>query len=166
LAKDEFVDNGNWPRQIYVREARRMVGDYVMTQHNCQGKRAAPDPVGLAAYGMDSHHVQRYVDENGHARNEGDVEVGGFAPYPISFRSIVPKRSECRNLLVPVCVSATHIAFGSIRMEPVFMVLGHSAATAAVQAIDEGADVQKIDYGALRKRLLAEGQVLEWTAPQ
>ena len=166
LAKDEFVDNGNWPRQIYVREARRMVSDYVMTQHNCQDKSAAPDPVGLAAYGMDSHHVQRYVDENGRARNEGDVEVGGFAPYPISFRSIVPKCSERRNLLVPVCVSATHIAFGSIRMEPVFMVLGHSAATAAVQAIEEGAEVQKIDYGTLRKRLLAEGQVLEWTAPQ
>lgn len=165
LAKDEFVDNGHWPHQLYVREARRMVGDYVMTQHDCQGERAASDPVGLAAYGMDSHHTQRYVDASGHVRNEGDVEVGGFSPYPISYRSMVPKASECTNLVAPVCVSASHIAYGSIRMEPVFMVLGQSAATAAVHAIDEETDVQSIDYPRLRDRLLADGQVLAWTAP-
>jgi len=163
LAKDEFVDNDNWPHQLYVREARRMVSDYVMTEHNCRGNRAAPDPVGLGAYGMDSHHTQRYVDAEGHVRNEGDVEVGGFSPYPVSYRSIVPKASECTNLLVPVCVSASHIAYGSIRMEPVFMVLGQSAATAAVHAVESDADVQAVDYARLRKRLLADRQVLEWT---
>ncbi len=166
LAKDEFQATGNWPHQLYVREARRMVSGYVMTEQNCRGTRAAEDPVGLGAYGMDSHHVQRYVDPSGHARNEGDVQVGGFSPYPISFRSIVPKRAECGNLLVPVCLSATHISYGSIRMEPVFMVLGQSAATAAVQAIHDKADVQAIDYARLRARLLADKQVLEWTGPR
>ncbi|MFH1269204.1 MAG: FAD-dependent oxidoreductase, partial [Planctomycetota bacterium] len=166
LPKDEFIDNGHWPHQLYVREARRMVGDYVMTQHDCQGDRVAPDPIGLGAYGMDSHHTQRYVDDQGHVRNEGDVEVGGFSPYPVSYRSIVPKASECTNLVVPVCVSASHIAYGSIRMEPVFMVLGQSAATAAVHAIDENVAVQSIDSSRLRERLLADGQVLVWTGPQ
>jgi hypothetical protein len=164
LAKDEFTGNDNWPRQLYVREARRMVSDYVMTQHNCQGRQVAEDPVGLAAYTMDSHNVQRYVDENGHVRNEGDVQVGGFPPYPISYRSTVAKRSECTNLLVPVCLSASHIAFGSIRMEPVFMVLGESAATAAVQALDEDVDVQSLDYARLSERLRADGQILSWQA--
>ncbi len=162
LAKDEFTDNDNWPRQLYVREARRMVSDYVMTQHNCQGRQIAEDPVGLAAYTMDSHNVQRYVDADGHVRNEGDVQVGGFPPYPISYRSIVPKRSECTNLLVPVCLSASHIAFGSIRMEPVFMVLGESAATAAVQSLDADVDLQALDYARLSERLQADGQILNW----
>lgn len=162
LAKDEFVDRGGWPHQLYVREARRMVSDYVMTERNCRGKRVADDPVGLAAYMMDSHHVQRYVDAQGHARNEGDVEVGGFPPYPISFRSIVPKASECDNLLVPACLSASHIAYGSIRMEPVFMVLGQSAATVACQAIDNNCGVREIDYAKLRERLLADKQILTW----
>jgi hypothetical protein len=166
LAKDEFVDNGNWPHQIYVREARRMVSDYVMTEHNCRGQRTVPDPVGLAAYTMDSHNTQRYVDENGYALNEGDVQVGGFEPYPISYRSIVPRESECSNLLVPVCLSASHISFGSIRMEPVFMVLGQSASSAACMAIDEGISVQKVDYGKLRERLLKDGQILEWKGAQ
>jgi len=166
LAKDEFTDNDNWPHQLYVREARRMVSDYVMTELDCTGKRVAPDPVGLGAYGMDSHHTQRYVDANGHARNEGDVQVGGFSPYPISYRSIVPKASECTNLLVPVCLSATHISYGSIRMEPVFMILGQSSATAAVEAIQADCDVQKIDYAGLRKRLLDDKQVLRWTGPR
>jgi hypothetical protein len=165
LAKDEFGDAGNWPHQLYVREARRMIGVYVMTEHNCRGQCVAEDPVGLGAYGMDSHNTQRYVDESGHARNEGDVQVGGFSPYPVSYRAIVPRRSECSNLLVPVCLSATHIAYGSIRMEPVFMVLGQSAATAAVQAIDAGGDVQAIDYPRLQERLLADKQVLAWTGP-
>ena len=162
LAKDEFVDNDNWPYQLYIREARRMVSDYVMTEKNCLGQHIAPDPVGLAAYGMDSHNTQRYVDPNGHARNEGDVQVGGFSPYPISYRSIIPKADECSNLLVPVCLSASHIAFGSIRMEPVFMVLGQSAATAACLAIDEGVSVPQLDYEKLHKRLLSDRQILEW----
>ncbi len=142
-----------------------MVAEYVMTQHNCEGRRVAEDPVGLAAYTMDSHNVQRYVDAGGHARNEGDVQVGGFPPYPISYRSIVPRRSECTNLLVPVCLSASHIAYGSIRMEPVFMVLGQSAAPAAVQAIEQGVAMGERDYPRLRQRLLADGQVLDWTRP-
>ncbi len=163
LAADEFTDNGNWPHQLYVREARRMVSDYVMTEHDCKHERAAADPVGLGAYGMDSHNTQRYVDENGHARNEGDVQVPVAGPYPVSYRSIVPKQGECANLLVPVCLSATHIAYGSIRMEPVFMILGQSAATAAVMAIDDDVAVQEVDYARLRERLLADGQVLAWS---
>jgi hypothetical protein len=162
LPKDEFVETGGWPHQLYVREARRMIGEYVMTQVDCQGKRLAPHPIGLGAYTMDSHHVQRYVDENGHARNEGDVEVGGFEPYPIAYGSIVPKADECTNLLVPVCLSASHIAFGSIRMEPVFMVLGQSAATAAALAINADSTVQEVDMDALRERLLADKQILAW----
>lgn len=164
LAKDEFKGTGGWPHQMYVREARRMISDYVMTQHDCQGRKKCEDPVGLGAYNMDSHHTQRYVDENGHARNEGDVQVG-VSPYPIAYRSIVPKENECSNLLVPVCLSASHISYGSIRMEPVFMVLGQSAATAACQSIDADVSVQKIDYAKLRERLLADKQVLEWTGP-
>lgn len=160
LPKDEFIDNNHWPHQLYIREARRMVGKHVMTQLNCQGKDKINDSVGMGAYTMDSHHTQRYVDASGHVRNEGDVEVGGFGPYPISYGAIVPKEGECSNLLVPVCLSATHMAFGSIRMEPVFMVLGQSAATAAAQAIDDEETVQKIDYAKLRKRLLADKQIL------
>lgn len=160
LPKDEFKDNGHWSHQLYIREARRMVGAYVMTQLNCQGKTPIDDSIGMGAYTMDSHHTQRYVDESGHARNEGDVEIGEFGPYPIAYGSIVPRRGECVNLLVPVCLSATHMAFGSIRMEPVFMVLGQSAATAAAQAIDANVAVQDIDYEKLRKQLLADKQVL------
>jgi hypothetical protein len=164
LCKDEFTDNGGWPHQMYVREARRMISDYVMTQHDCQGRRKCEDPVGLGAYNMDSHHVQRHIDANGHVRNEGDVQVG-VSPYPISYRSIVPSEKQCNNLLVPVCLSSSHIAFGSIRMEPVFMVLGQSAATAACFAIDDQVTVQKVDYKKLSERLLADKQVLVWTGP-
>lgn len=166
LARDEFLDHGGWPHQIYVREARRMLGEVVMTEHHCRWEETASDAVGLAAYGMDSHHTQRYVDAQGHARNEGDVQVHVAGPYPISYRALVPKATECTNLLVPVCLSATHIAYGSIRMEPVFMILGQSAATAAVQALDRQQDVQAIDYAALRQQLLAHGQVLSWTGPK
>jgi hypothetical protein len=165
LAKDEFIDTHHWPHQLYVREARRMIGEYVMTEHNCRGKQKVDDSVGLAAYTMDSHNVQRYV-KDGYAMNEGNVEVGGFSPYAITYRSIIPKQAECGNLFVPVCLSASHIAYGSIRMEPVFMVLGQSAATAAAQAIDAKCDVQKVDYAKLRERLLADQQVLEWTGPK
>lgn len=165
LAKDEFIDTHHWPNQLYVREARRMIGKYVMTEHNCRGAVTVDDPVGLAAYTMDSHNVQRYV-KDGYAMNEGNVEVGGFSPYGISYGSIIPKQEECGNLLVPVCLSASHIAYGSIRMEPVFMVLGQSAATAAAFAIDAGVDVQQVDYAKLRERLLADSQILEWTGPK
>jgi hypothetical protein len=139
-----------------------MVGAHVMTQHNSQGRETAKDSIGLAAYTMDSHHVQRYV-KDGQAINEGDVQVGGFPPYPIAYRAITPRENECENLLVPVCLSASHIAYGSIRMEPVFMILGQSAATAACLAIDEHVPVQHLDYQKLRVRLRREGQILEWT---
>jgi hypothetical protein len=150
--KDEYVDNGNWSHQAYIREARRMVGEYVMTQHNCEGAETVSDGVGMAAYTMDSHNIQRLV-VNGMVKNEGDVQVGGFPPYPISYRSIIPKGADCKNLYVPVCLSATHIAYGSIRMEPVFMVLAQSAATAAVQAIDKKLDVQEVDVSLVQKTL-------------
>jgi len=162
LTLDEFTDNDNWPRELYIREARRMVSDYVMTQHNCQGREVAQDAAGLAAYTMDSHNVQRYIDSAGYVRNEGDVQVGGFDPYPISYRSIVPGQDECTNLFVPFCLSATHIAFGSIRMEPVFMVLGETSSIAASIALNHAMDVQAVDYDELRQALLDAGQILEW----
>ncbi len=165
LAADEFVDNDNWPTQLYVREARRMVGPYVMTEHNCRGKEVVPDSIGLAAYTMDSHNCQRYVTPDGHVQNEGDVQVGGFPPYPISYRSIVPQREQCSNLLVPVAMSSSHIAYGSIRMEPVFMILGQSAATAAALAIDAKVAVQELNYQQLEKRLQADGQELKTGDP-
>jgi len=161
--RDEFPDGQGWSHQLYVREARRMVSDYVMTQHHCQGREVVEDSVGMAAYGMDSHNVQRYVDANGHARNEGDVQVGVSAPYPVAYRAIVPRAAECTNLLVPVCLSASHIAYGSIRMEPVFMVLGQSAATAACQSIDSRVPVQQVDITALQTRLRSDKQVLSTT---
>jgi len=160
LCRDEFETTGHWPHQLYVREARRMIGDVVMTEHHCRGERRVDDSVGLAAYGMDSHNVQRYVLD-GAARNEGDVEVGVAGPYPVSYRAIVPRRAEATNLLVPVALSASHIAYGSIRMEPVFMILAQSAATAASLALDGNGVVQDVPYARLRERLLADGQVLE-----
>lgn len=162
-ARDEFLDTGGWPNQLYIREARRMIGAYTMSEHNCRGQLIAEDPAGLAAYTMDSHNCRRVV-RDGRAENEGDVQVGGFPPYPISYRALLPKQGECENLAVPVCLSATHIAYGSIRMEPVFMILGQSCATAACQAIEEKQPLQKINYERLRGRLLGDHQVLEWTA--
>lgn len=161
LAKDEFAANGGWPHQLYVREARRMVSDFVMTQHHCQGRELAPNSVGLAAYGIDIHAVRRIVHE-GQPVNEGSNGGGVARPYPIAYASIVPKAAECENVLVPFCLSASHVAFGSIRMEPVFMVLSQSAATAGCLAIDDGAAVQQVDYKKLSERLVADGQVLEW----
>jgi len=161
LARDEFTDNGHWPHQIYVREARRMVSDFVMTERHLRGNEPTPEPVGMGSYNMDSHNVQRYVDANGHARNEGDFQVDPGGPYPVSYRALVPRAGECTNLLVPVCLASSHVAYGSIRMEPVFLALGQSAATAAALAVDAGVPVQKVGYAALRKRLLADGQVLE-----
>jgi len=160
-SKDEFERSDGWQQQLYVREARRMMGEYVMTQYNCEGIEGVEDPVGMGAYGMDSHHTQRYVTAEGWVKNEGNVEARVAAPYPVSYRSLTPKRSECTNLLVPVCLSASHIAFGSIRMEPVFMVLGQSAASAASLAIDGENAVQEVPYDQLRKVLEAGKQVLE-----
>ena len=165
LSRDEFTDNAGWPTQLYVREARRMIGVYIMTEHNCTGRAVAPDPVGLGAYNMDSHNTQRYVDANGYVVNEGDVQVKVPSPYPIAYGAITPRATECENLLVPVALSATHISYGSIRMEPVFMVLGQSAATAAAQAITEKTSVQSIDRTRFRAQLLADKQVLAWTPP-
>ncbi|MCL6259891.1 FAD-dependent oxidoreductase [Aquiflexum sp. TKW24L] len=160
LAKDEFVDNGNWPHQIYVREARRMIGDYVMTEHDVLGDKEVPHSVGMGSYSLDSHNIQRIVTADGFVQNEGDIGVHPKNPYSISYGTIVPKKSECENLLVPVCVSSSHTAFGSIRMEPVFMILGQSAATAASMAIDENLAVQDVSYEKLNVRLKADGQVL------
>jgi hypothetical protein len=162
LARDEFTDNGSWPHQIYVREARRMVGEYVMTEHDCLGTRDTPRSVGMGSYTADSHNVQRYVTPEGFVQNEGDVGVHLPDPYRISYGSIVPKAGEAENLLVPVAVSASHIAFGSVRMEPVFMILGQSAATAAALAIDGGTPVQDVPYESLRERLRADGQILRF----
>ena len=162
-SKDEYVREDGWQQQLYIREARRMVSDYIMTQHNCEGLEVVEDPVGLGAYGMDSHHIQRYVDANGYVQNEGNVQSDVAGPYPISFRSIIPEKDEVTNILVPVCLSATHIAFGSIRMEPVFMVLGQSAAIAASLAIEESINVQDLKYEKLEKALLKNKQRLEWS---
>ena len=164
LCKDEFVDTQNWPHQLYVREARRMIGRYVITQADCEHKRTIDDPVGMGAYNMDSHNVQRIV-KRGFVENEGDVQVAPAAPYPISYRSITPRAEECENLIVPVCFSSSHIAYGSARMEPVFMVLGESSGIAASMALRAKTTVQQIDYPALREKLLAAGQVLTYTKP-
>ncbi len=161
MTKDEFAREDGWQAQLYVREARRMIGEYVMTQYNCEGLEVVEDPIGMGAYGMDSHHTQRYVNEEGFVKNEGNVEARVAAPYPISYRSIIPKRQACSNLLVPICLSASHIAFGSIRMEPVFMVLGQSAATAASLAIDGELAVQDVPYASLGAQLVAGKQVLK-----
>ena len=150
--KDEYTGNGNFSPQLYVREGRRMVGEYVMTEKNCRNLEKVADGIGMAAYTMDSHNCQRIV-VNGSVKNEGNVEVGGFPPYPISYRSIVPRRAECTNLLVPVCLSASHIAYGSIRMEPVFMVLAQAAGVAAAMAIDAGVPVQMISVERLQQKL-------------
>jgi len=164
LCGDEFLDTAGWPHQLYVREARRLVGEYVMTEHNVRGGAVVEDGIGMAAYGMDSHNAERVV-VNGTVRNEGDVQVGGFPPYPISYRAITPHRQEVTNLLVPVALSATHIAFGSIRMEPVFMVLGQAAAVAASMAIDGGVPVQRVNVRQLQHELrdnpLADGSLPE-----
>lgn len=162
LAKDEFTDNGNWPHQIYVREARRMIGEYVTTENDVLLKREVPKPVGMGSYAMDSHNVQRYITPEGFVQNEGDIGVHPPAPYSISYGSIVPKKEECTNLFVPVCVSSSHIAFGSIRMEPVFMILGQSAAVAACMAIDNNSSVQDVSFDELKTVLEEKKQVLTW----
>jgi hypothetical protein len=168
LAKDEFTDNGHWPHQIYVREARRMTSDVVVNENHLKRKIPTPRSVGMGSYNMDSHNVQRIVvrDASGKAyvRNEGDVQVNPGRPYPIEYGALIPKKEQCTNLLVPVCVSCTHIAYGSIRMEPVFMILGQSAATAACMAIDGKIAVQDVPYADLSAKLLADGQILDRAA--
>jgi hypothetical protein len=162
--KDEYVDNGNWSPQLYIRECRRMIGTYVMTQANCEGREIVNDGAGMAAYTMDSHNCQRVV-VNGMVKNEGNVEIGGFGPYPISYRSLIPKETECKNLYVPVCLSASHIAYGSIRMEPVFMVLAQSSAVAACMAIDKKQTVQQIDVKRLQA-YLEKNPLMDGSAPE
>ncbi len=161
LAADEFLDNGHWPHQIYVREARRMVSDYVMSESDCRRLKAAPASIGMGSYNMDSHNCMRWVTPEGTVQNEGDIQISPGGSYQISYRAIVPKAGEVGNLLVPVCLSSSHIAYGSIRMEPVFIILGQSAGTAAVLALEHGMSVQQVPYATLRERLMVDGQVLE-----
>lgn len=161
LAKDEFKDNGNWPHQIYVREARRMVGKFVMTENEVLGKRKVAEPIGMGSYTLDSHNTQRYIKPDGFVQNEGDIGVDPKKPYQIAYQALIPKKEECENLLVPICLSSSHIAYGSIRMEPVFMILGQSAATAAVLSIDKNQAVQDLNYAELKARLLTDKMVLE-----
>ncbi|QEG24895.1 FAD-dependent oxidoreductase [Mariniblastus fucicola] len=160
LPKDEFTDNGHWSHQLYIREARRMVGKFVMTENELLQRKATPDSVGMGSYTIDSHNVQRYITAEGYVQNEGDIGVK-CRPYQIAYGSLVPRKSQCQNLLVPVCVSSSHIAFGSIRMEPVFMILGQSAATAACQSIDAGIAVQDLPYETLLEQLVKDGQIVE-----
>jgi len=166
--KDEYTDNNHWTPQLYVREARRMVGSYIMTEAHCTGKEVVTDDIGMAAYGMDSHNCQRIViqkDGKDMVKNEGNVEIGVPAPYPVSYRALLPKETECGNLLVPICLSATHIAFGSIRMEPVFMVLGQSAAVAACLAIDANSPTHAVDVEKL-KHILKTNPLLDGSRPE
>ncbi|MFD2569695.1 FAD-dependent oxidoreductase [Spirosoma soli] len=160
LPKDEFTDNGGWPHQLYIREARRMLGEFVMTEADALGKTNVPNPIGMGSYALDAHNAQRFVKEDGFVQNEGDIGVHPDKPYSIAYGAILPKENECSNLLVPVCVSSSHIAYGSIRMEPVFMILGQSAATAAVLAIDNKVSPQRLPYARLQEVLLRDKQRL------
>ncbi|WP_165747888.1 FAD-dependent oxidoreductase [Cellulophaga sp. Z1A5H] len=163
LAKDEFADNGHWPYQIYVREARRMIGEFVMTENEILGKNKVNQSIGMGSYTMDSHNAQRYITKEGYVQNEGDLGIDAEEPYQIHLGTILPKDEECKNLLVPAAVSSSHIAFGSIRMEPVFMILGQSAGTLAGLALEDKKDVHDISYDTLRKALQKDGQVLEFS---
>lgn len=160
LAKDEFIDTGHWPHQLYIREARRMIGEYVATQKDLQTDLTKPDVIGMGSYQSDSHNLQRFVNDNGFVENEGDVQVS-VKPYQIAYRSIIPKRAEASNLLVPVCLSASHIAYSSMRMEPQYMLLGHASGVAAALAIKHGVAIQDVPIAELQKALLAEGAVFE-----
>ena len=166
LPKDEFTDNGNWSHQLYIREARRMIGAYVMTENELLKKRPTPDSVGMGSYGIDSHNIQRYITPEGNVQNEGDIGVSTKGPYEIAYGSLIPKKGQGSNLLVPVAMSASHIAYGSIRMEPVFMILGQSAATAAVLSLDDGIPVQSLPYEKLKAQILKDGQILHYDGPK
>jgi hypothetical protein len=159
LAKDEFLRTNHWPQQLYVREARRMVGEYVMTQKDIQTDLHKPDSIGMGSYNSDSHNVQRYVQPDGSVQNEGNMEVP-VKPYEIPYRSMLPMQSTVVNLLVPVCVSASHVAYSTLRMEPVYMILGQAAGTAAQLALASGGDVRQVDIAALRAKLATAGAVL------
>src|SRR5438132_1305578 len=159
LDKDEFKDTGNWPHQLYVREARRMLGEFVMTQADIMEHRTKPDSVGLGSYNTDSHHVQRVADKDGNVVNEGDFQVR-VQPYAIPYRSLVPKAAQCENLLVPVCMSASHVAYGTVRMEPVYMILGQASGVAAALAIDGKTSVQGVAVDRLVAKLKAQKAVL------
>jgi hypothetical protein len=166
LCKDEFVDTGNWPHQLYIREARRMVGEYVAVQKDLQTELTKPDPIGMGSYNSDSHNIQRIVDQDGFARNEGDMQVA-VKPYQIPFRVILPKRDQVRNLLVPVCFSASHVAYSSMRMEPQYMIIGQAAGVAARMAIRQNKAVQEVDGAALTAELKKNGAVTEYVpSPQ
>jgi len=166
LAKDEFTDNQNFPNQLYIREARRMVGEYVMTQKDIQNDLTKPDPIGMGSYNSDSHNVQRVINADGFARNEGDMQVP-VQPYQIPYRVLTPKRAEAQNLLVPVCFSASHVAYSTLRMEPQYMILGQAAGVAASMAIRRNVAVQEIDTAALTKTLVEHGAILDYkTHPQ
>ncbi|MCA2971067.1 MAG: FAD-dependent oxidoreductase [Acidobacteriaceae bacterium] len=160
LAKDEFADTGHWPHQLYVREARRMVGGFVATQKDLQTERTKPDVIGMGSYNSDSHNVQRHISAEGFVVNEGNVEVP-VQPYQIPYRVLLPKASEAVNLLVPVCFSASHVAYSSLRMEPQYMILGHAAGVAAALAVDKGVSVQAVPLADLQKTLLDEGGIFE-----
>ncbi len=166
LPKDEFTDNGHWSHQLYIREARRLIGHYVMTENELRKKKPTPESVGMGSYTIDSHNVQRYITPEGYVQNEGDIGVSTKGPYEIAYGSLVPKKGQGSNLLVPVAMSASHIAYGSIRMEPVFMILGQSAATAAVMAIEDNLPVQSLPYEKLKERLLKDGQILHYSGPK
>lgn len=166
LPKDEFTDNGGWPHQLYIREARRMVSDLVLTEHHTFGRETALHPVSLGSYGTDTHEIRRIV-KDGVVTREGKTGGGrgGFGPYPIGYAAIVPRQQECENLFVTFALSASHTAFSSIRMEPVFMCTSQSAATAAVHAITDQVPVQQVDMAKLRARLEQDGQILQWQQP-
>jgi len=165
LCRDEFADNGHWPYQLYIREARRLVGDFVMAQKDLQTDLTKPDPIGMGSYNSDSHNVERIVNAQGFVRNEGDMQVP-VAPYQIPYRIMLPKHAEASNLLVPVAFSASHVAYSSVRMEPQYMILGQAAGAAAKLAIGAGCTVQDIDTAALTANLRAHGAVMQYVKPQ
>ena len=159
-AKDEFLDNDHFPNQLYIREARRMVGEYVMAQKDIQTELAKPDAIGMGSYNSDSHNIQRVVNRQGFVRNEGDMQVA-VQPYQIPYRVLLPKKTEVQNLLVPVCFSATHVAYSTLRMEPQYMILGQAAGVAAAMAVRSAVPVQDVDTKALMRTLVEHGAILE-----
>jgi hypothetical protein len=161
LCRDEFVDNDNWPTQLYIRESRRIVGEYVMLQKDLQTDLTKPDPIGMGSYNSDSHNIQRIVDADGFARNEGDMQVA-VKPYQIPYRVMLPKRAEARNLLVTAAFSASHVAYSSIRMEPQYMIIGQAAGVAAKLAIAGGKALQDIDTAQLTGILKLQGAVMDY----
>jgi hypothetical protein len=165
LCADEFAYTSHWPHQLYVREARRMVGEYVMTQRDIQSELTKPDSIGMGSYNSDSHNVQRYVQLDGTVQNEGNMEVP-VSPYQIPYRVLLPKKEQIGNLLVPVCMSSSHVSYSTLRMEPVYMIVGHAVGVAAKMAIEAGAAVQDIDRRALTEKLRRQGAVLAWTGEE